>query len=246
MIDPTRVFRAFTYRTGASWYSFLHPLTKVLAFAMLLLAPLAFQSVGGELLIVAIIAPIVAASRTGRGTLDVIMGSWAFLVVIIALNYVLTRNIGLSVAMGLRLIIMLVLSACFFATTDVIEIADLMTRLRLPYYISFSFVLALRFVPVLADDAQDISAAQQSRGLELHRGNVLKRIMKLLPILTPLIITAIRRSGQLAEALESRAFGSAPRRTTYLEYSMSWRDLTVLAYTGLALFLIFLLRPYLN
>ena len=55
--------------------------------------------------------------------------------------------------------------------------------------------------------------AQKSRGLELERGNFLKRIRNYIPILIPLIVSAIRRSLELAEAMESRAWGATEKRT---------------------------------
>jgi len=55
--------------------------------------------------------------------------------------------------------------------------------------------------------------AQKARGLELERGNFMKRIRNYIPILIPLIVSAIRRSLELAEAMESRAWGATERRT---------------------------------
>ena len=83
----------------------------------------------------------------------------------------------------------------------------------MPYEFSFAFTTAVRFVPVLAEEAQTIMDAQKARGLELERGNFMKRIRNYIPILIPLIVSAIRRSLELAEAMESRAWGATERRT---------------------------------
>jgi energy-coupling factor transport system permease protein len=64
--------------------------------------------------------------------------------------------------------------------------------------------------------------AQKSRGLELERGNFFKRIRNYIPILIPLIVGAIRRSLELAEAMESRAFGARKQRTSL--YSLKLRN----------------------
>jgi len=136
---------------------------------------------------------------------------------------------------------MLVLSAAFFASTDATEIGDLLSNIGLPPYIAFSFVMALRFIPVLAEDAQNIIAAQQSRGLELSKGNFFTRIRRMIPILVPLVILAIRRAQQLAEALESRAFGSE-RRSSYYEYRISGHDILAVSYLVLSLCFSFYLK----
>jgi len=53
----------------------------------------------------------------------------------------------------------------------------------------------------MAVDAQTVVDAQRSRGLELDKGNLLKRVRNYIPILIPLLLIAIRRSLELAEAL---------------------------------------------
>ncbi|MFQ6053098.1 MAG: energy-coupling factor transporter transmembrane component T family protein, partial [Candidatus Bathyarchaeia archaeon] len=77
--------------------------------------------------------------------------------------------------------------------------------------------------------------AQRSRGLELERGSILARIRNYIPILLPLIINSIRRSLELAEAMESRAFGASRDRTNLYELKMGARDYAVLIASVLAL-----------
>jgi energy-coupling factor transport system permease protein len=66
--------------------------------------------------------------------------------------------------------------------------------------------------------------AQKSRGLELDKGNFLKRIRNYIPILIPLIVGAIRRSLELAEAMESRAFGAQKKRTNLYKLQLKRSD----------------------
>jgi energy-coupling factor transport system permease protein len=83
----------------------------------------------------------------------------------------------------------------------------------------------VRFVPVLAKEAQTIMDAQKSRGLELEKGNFLKRIRNYVPVLIPLIVGAVRRSLELAEAMESRAFGANIKRTSLYRLRIKREDL---------------------
>jgi energy-coupling factor transport system permease protein len=89
----------------------------------------------------------------------------------------------------------------------------------------------VRFVPVLAEEAQTIMDAQKARGLELERGNFLKRIRNYIPILIPLIVSAIRRSLELAEAMESRAWGATKKRTNLYVLKMHKNDFLLIAIT---------------
>jgi energy-coupling factor transport system permease protein len=64
-----------------------------------------------------------------------------------------------------------------------------------------------------------------------------KRVRNYIPILIPLIISAIRRSVELAEALESRAFGATEHRTAIVTLKMHFADYVTIIGTilGLAL-----------
>jgi energy-coupling factor transport system permease protein len=85
----------------------------------------------------------------------------------------------------------------------------------------------------MAIDAQTVIDAQRSRGLELDKGNLMKRIRNYIPILIPLIVSAIRRSIELAEALESRGFGASPNRQPLIILKMKATDYLVVAFTFL-------------
>jgi len=73
--------------------------------------------------------------------------------------------------------------------------------------------------------------AQKARGLELEKGNFLKRIRNYIPILIPLIVSAIRRSLELAEAMESRAWGATKNRTNLYVLKMHKGDLILITLT---------------
>jgi energy-coupling factor transport system permease protein len=83
----------------------------------------------------------------------------------------------------------------------------------------------------MALDAQTVIDAQRSRGLELDKGNFMKRIRNYIPILIPLIVSAIRRSIELAEALESRGFGASPNRRPLIVLEMKPTDYLAITLT---------------
>jgi len=65
--------------------------------------------------------------------------------------------------------------------------------------------------------------------LELEKGSFLKRIRNYVPILIPLIVSAIRRSLELAEAMESRAWGATKKRTNLYVLKMHRGDAVMVA-----------------
>jgi len=164
----------------------------------------------------------------------------AFLATIIFLTnfvfaYLGARGIGQSlenaVAMTLRFIVLIESFSIFFLTTSPDHLGLALEQTHVPYEFTFAFTTAVRFVPVLAEEAQTIMDAQKARGLELERGNFLKRIRNYIPILIPLIVSAIRRSLELAEAMESRAWGATKKRTNLYVLKMHKGDFILIAIT---------------
>jgi energy-coupling factor transport system permease protein len=144
---------------------------------------------------------------------------------------VLATNVEWAAAMTLRFIVLIESFSVFFLTTSPDHLGLALEQTRVPYEFSFAFTTAVRFVPVLAEEAQTIMDAQKARGLELEKGNFLKRIRNYVPILIPLIVSAIRRSLELAEAMESRAWGATKKRTNLYVLKLHRGDFALLAMT---------------
>jgi energy-coupling factor transport system permease protein len=136
-----------------------------------------------------------------------------------------------ALAMTLRFIVLVESFSVFFLTTSPDHLGLALEQSRVPYEFAFAFTTAVRFVPVLAEEAQTIMDAQKARGLELEKGGLMKRIRNYIPVLIPLIVSAIRRSLELAEAMESRAWGASKKRTNLYLLKLHKGDYTLLAIT---------------
>jgi energy-coupling factor transport system permease protein len=147
-------------------------------------------------------------------------------------GYVLTAAaVETSAAMTLRFVVLVESFSVFFLTTSPDHLGLALEQTRVPYEFAFAFTTAVRFVPVLAEEAQTIMDAQKARGLELEKGGILKRIRNYVPVLIPLIVSAIRRSLELAEAMESRAWGATKKRTNLYTLRLHRGDFALLAIT---------------
>jgi energy-coupling factor transport system permease protein len=147
-------------------------------------------------------------------------------------GYVLTAvAVETSAAMTLRFVVLVESFSVFFLTTSPDHLGLALEQTRVPYEFAFAFTTAVRFVPVLAEEAQTIMDAQKARGLELEKGGFLKRIRNYVPVLIPLIVSAIRRSLELAEAMESRAWGATKNRTNLYALRLHRGDFALLAIT---------------
>ncbi len=143
----------------------------------------------------------------------------------------MTLSLEGAAAMTMRFLVLIESFSVFFLTTSPDHLGLALEQTHIPYEFCFAFTTAVRFVPVLAEEAQTIMDAQKARGLELERGNFLKRIRNYIPILIPLIISAIRRSLELAEAMESRAWGATKKRTNLYVLKMHRNDFVLILIT---------------
>jgi len=147
-------------------------------------------------------------------------------------GYVLTAvAVETAAAMTLRFVVLVESFSVFFLTTSPDHLGLALEQTRVPYEFAFAFTTAVRFVPILAEEAQTIMDAQKARGLELEKGGFLKRIRNYVPVLIPLIVSAIRRSLELAEAMESRAWGATKKRTNLYALKLHRGDFALLAIT---------------
>jgi energy-coupling factor transport system permease protein len=138
--------------------------------------------------------------------------------------FTFTTIIEPALVMAIRFVVLAASFSIFFLTTSPDHLGLALEQSRMQYEFAFAFTTAVRFVPVLAEEAQTIMDAQKVRGLELDKGNILKRIRNYIPILIPLIVSAIRRSLELAEAMESRAWGAVKKRTNLYRLKLQKGD----------------------
>ncbi len=162
-------------------------------------------------------------ARVVRRMTRTLVFSLTFSVFIFVVNLLVKYDILYSATLALRFVAIVAAASLFFLTTSPDELEYVMRWARLPRDFIFAFVTAVRFVPVLMLDLLQILDAQKSRGLEIERGGPIKRIRNLTPVLVPLIVNALVRSGELAEAMEARGYGAVEKPTSLYTLKMnSW------------------------
>ena len=104
----------------------------------------------------------------------------------------------------------------FMVATNPSEFAASLNKIGVGYKIAYSVSIALRYIPDVQRDYQDISFAQQARGIDMSKKEKLtKRIKNSASILMPLIFSSLDRIEAISSAMELRAFGSNKKRTWY-------------------------------
>ena len=227
----------FVFRRGTSVYHRLDPRVKLLISILLFATTLLVRSLYELAAVLAFMVAVAAIATVLRRVARTMLFTAAFSLIIFVLNLVFTRNLETSLLYASRFVAIVVSTSLFFITTSPDELEQVMKTFRLPRDVIFAFVTAVRFIPVMFLDTIQIMDAQKSRGLELEKGNVFRRVRNMIPILIPLVVNSVVRSGELAEAMESRAYGAVPRPTSLVEYKSSARD-RVVAVAAVVLFAI--------
>ncbi len=233
------VFDGLKFRKVFSPIHNLDPRMKFIYVIAIFIAAILFGSIIPLLALFFMQIPFVLLARVQKQWIRSLRGA-AFLALFIFLvniagnffthNYTVTAaDLEGAVAMTLRFVVLVESFSVFFLTTSPDHLGLALEQSRVPYEFAFAFTTAVRFVPVLAEEAQTIMDAQKARGLELEKGNFMKRIRNYVPVLIPLIVSAIRRSLELAEAMESRAWGATKKRTNLYALKLHKGDWILLA-----------------
>ena len=133
----------------------------------------------------------------------------------------------------------------FVSTTNPSEFAASLNKLGVRYSIAYSVALALRYIPDVQKEYDEISKAQQARGIEMSKkAPLMKRIKSAASILVPLILTSMDRVEIVSNAMELRCFGKNKKRTWYMGRPFKWTDIVAMLFCALlviiAVFLNFL------
>lgn len=222
------------FSRGDSFIHNLDPRVKFFMTIVIFTAAILFIDLIPLLVIFFVQVPLVFWGSIQREWIKSLKGGFFLAVLIFVTNmlslyffqgrHLTSENMEFALSLTIRFLVLITSFSIFFLTTSPDKLSLALEKARIPYEFNFAFITAIRFVPVLADEAQSIIDAQRSRGLELEKGSFLSRIRKYIPILLPLIINSIRRSLELAEAMESRAFGALSSRTNLYELRMENSD----------------------
>ncbi len=250
------VFSGLKFRRVYSPIHNLDPRIKFVYVCSIFVAAIIFWELIPLIILFLIQIPFVLLARVrrewqrsmrGAALLAAVIFLTNFAVAFIGANYtVMPDMVERALALTLRFIVLVESFSVFFLTTSPDHLGLALEQTHVPYEFVFAFTTAVRFVPVLAEEAQTIMDAQKARGLELERGNFLKRIRNYIPILIPLIVSAIRRSLELAEAMESRAWGATKDRTNLYVLRLHKGDGVLIALTVLVLVSAVIVRLYVH
>lgn len=214
---------AFKFMKRDEFLHNLDPRAKLVLAIVYTISGLLFKQIIPLLFIFLSLIPFILIGKLFKQWIKSIRGLSFLMLFMIILN-TFFLSLSFAIAMILRICIMVSAFSIFFLTVDPNDLALSLISMKIPYEYAFAFSLAFRFVPTIAIEAQNILDAQQSRGYEMQKKGLINQIKNLFPLLIPLIICSIRRAFNVAEALESRAFGSRKERSYYHTIKFTIKD----------------------
>lgn len=140
----------------------------------------------------------------------------------------ITKNIAITweglrmaVRMAVRLVMLIIGSTIMTLTTTPNDLTDGLEKglgflkvIKVPVHeIAMMMSIALRFIPILIEETDKIMKAQIARGADFESGNLIQKVKNMVPLLVPLFISAFRRAGDLAMAMEARCYHGGEGRT---------------------------------
>ena len=139
---------------------------------------------------------------------------------------------------AVRIVLLVVASLVVTYTTTSTDLTQALAgfmrplrRLRVPVDdIAMVFSLALRFIPVTAEEFGRVHDAQWARGASFAEGSLWERLRAWQTVLIPLFVGLFRRADALAVAMDARCYGAPGlERTSLGDRSLAGKSVAVLA-----------------
>ncbi len=245
----------------------LDPRVKIVSTLLYLVSLFLFDNIWGYLLATAFLVAVIYLSNVPfkfivKGLKTIII----LLLITVGFNLFLTKS-GEEVAsfwiftittggiktagfMAVRLIYLILGSSLMTFTTTPNALTDGIEKLLCPlskikfpvHEIAMMMSIALRFIPILLEEADKIMKAQTARGADLESGNILQKAKAMIPILVPLFVSAFRRANDLAMAMEARCYRGGEGRTKMKPLVYASRDYLAYAVVFLYVAVAFLIK----
>ncbi|GLB47516.1 energy-coupling factor transporter transmembrane protein EcfT [Philodulcilactobacillus myokoensis] len=254
------------YSPGDSFIHRLDPRNKLFLTILIIVASLLIHSWVSPLILLLVCAFAIQTSHVGWHFLIHGIKFFIHMILLTSLLQLLLSRSGkvywyfwifnissfgahIAIMSFFRFIIAIIISMLFLLTTSPIEISDTISSLLNPLKfihvpvedISLTISIALRFVPTMTGEVHRIMDAQKSRGVQFHKGNVIKRIKMSIPIMFPLFINTFKRAEDLASAMILRGYTGNRYRSSIRKMHWHINDTIVFIAIILIIILIFLL-----
>jgi energy-coupling factor transport system permease protein len=249
------------YRDTGSGLARIDPRAKLVAAALVTAALIVSDSLGLKAAVVAVLLAAWLGARLGVKLLAITTGSLTFFFLTTLTLRAVIRGRGAAdavaigplryspsgaidgVTMCLQILGVILALSLLVRTTRPMHLAEGMELLLRPlrrfgvpaHEAVMMFTIAMRFLPIMVREVSRMQTAQLARGGGVQRGGLGGRLRAVLPLVVPVVVVALVRARDLAEAMDSRGYRGAQGRTMIREYRLGPVDGAVVAVGLLAL-----------
>ena len=124
----------------------------------------------------------------------------------------------------LRLGILIMMAVYFNSSTTPSRFITGLNKMGIPHSVGLGVNIALRFIPDMGREINEMKTAQQARGRKFEEGNIFRRLRNLLGLLKPLVIRYIIRTRHFSQVIRSRGYVLGKKRTSIYRLRMSGLD----------------------
>ena len=245
----------------------LDPRIKILGTIIYIVCVFLANDLIGFCLVIAVLVFLILLSKVPvKRYLKGVRAIWVLIVVTVIFNLLLVRGGEVVISAGIlkisqqgihnavfysiRLILLVMGASIMTLTTSPNKLTDGMEEGLKPlskagapiHEIAMMMSIALRFIPILGDEAEKIKRAQLARGANFDEGGLIQRVKGLIPLLVPLFVSAFLKADELSQAMEARCYRGGAGRTKLHPLKFSGRDYVALVCIGVFLVIIIWMR----
>lgn len=201
----------------------------LIAYSIALLVAPSFWGLGAAAVL------LVAVMLAGRLSVWRIARDASFVYLICAFLLVYhgaTQGWSSGVMVVARIVLLVWASLALMALSTPTELADALRKVLAPLGrwglpvrdFTTALSIALRFIPLLAEELAAVRAAQASRGAAFEGPGMSVRLRAYGGMMTPVFVGLFRRADRLAQAMDARCFGATEAPTSLAERGLTLRD----------------------
>ena len=147
---------------------------------------------------------------------------WFFLLLVL-LNLLFSVPFITVFILVIKIFYMVLATSILTATTTPVDMTHGLTLFLKPLSwfsipvesLAFSLSLALRFIPVIVIQGDKILKSQASRGMDYTHTSLKGKLLAIKSMIIPMFVLSLRRSDQLADAMEVRLYQPQKKRNSY-------------------------------
>ncbi len=205
----------------------LSPISKVLSILFLTIGVIVSSNYLDYLILSLMLLVMVPLSKISFSTYLKGLKSIMFLITFAIVIQLLYSGVMPAVESTIRIVLILMFAEVLTFTTRPTDLASSIedflkifgTPLKTRQELSMIMMIAMRFAPVMVEEVDRITKSQIARGAKIDSGRIWERMKSLVSITVPLMASAVRKSEEIALAMEVRRFKPGVPRSRYRSYS---------------------------